>query len=205
MKGWEAETRLRDGQVNVEFTDGSRITVKNDGVTGYAFVKEYLSIMRKNYGSHLLAIDKMLRQDLDSQYKSVKSLPKVYDSFLAVQSINCAFGYCDGILDCDESGEMHPKFTKCPRRAVCRFNGYHERNKGNAVVGCNPVYECGLTPQRAAVANMLVNTGLDYAQIAEVLRKCKRTTEKLGSEVFATIGVNSRAELIQKLKGKRLL
>ena len=205
MKGWEAETRLRDGQINIEFTDGNRITVKNDGITGYAFVKEYLSIMRKNYGSHLHAIDKMLQQELADEYKYVKSLPKIYDSYLAVQSINCAFGDCNGLLDCDETGELHPKFTKCPRRAVCRFNGYHERNKGNPVVGCNPVYECGLTPQRAAVANMLVNTGLDYTRIAEVLRKSKRTTEKLGSEVFTTLCVSSRAELIQKLKGKRLL
>ena len=34
MKQWEAETRIKDGQVNVEFADGQRIVVKNDGVTG---------------------------------------------------------------------------------------------------------------------------------------------------------------------------
>ena len=205
MKGWEAVTRLKDGQVNVEFTDGTRITVKNDGVTGYGFVQEYLAKMRQHYSNHLLAIDQMLQQDLGEQYKYVRATPKVYDSYLAVQSINCVFGCYDGRLDCDEDGELHFEFAPCPRRAICLFNGYSERNKHKATVGCNPVYECGLTPERAKVANLLVNTGMDYTQIAETLGKSKRTTEQLGYEVFNTLDVHSRAELILKLKGKRLL
>ena len=62
MKGWEAETRMRDGQVNVEFADGRRIVVKNDGITGYGFVTAYLERMEKNYHAHLLAIDQILQR-----------------------------------------------------------------------------------------------------------------------------------------------
>lgn len=63
MKEWEAETRMRDGQVNVEFSDGTRIVVKNDGVTGYHFVQEYLDRMGLHYSAHLLAIDQILQRD----------------------------------------------------------------------------------------------------------------------------------------------
>ena len=64
MNGWEAETRMRDGQINVEFADGRRIVVKNDGVTGFDFVQDYLKKMEKNYSAHLIAIDQILQRDL---------------------------------------------------------------------------------------------------------------------------------------------
>ncbi len=204
MKGWEAETRMRDGQVNVEFADGQRIVVKNDGITGIDFVMEYLQRMEKHYSAHLMAIDQILQRDLADDYKVIKRVPNVYKAHLAVQSINCVFGRCDEILDCDSNGEMHMEFTQCPRRATCRFNGYNERYKDKVVVGCNPIYECGLTPAQARVAQLLANTDLNYEQIAETLGNSKRTAEQLGRQIFASIGVSSRPELIQRLKGKRL-
>lgn len=204
MRQWEAETRIRDGQVNVEFADGQRIVVKNDGVTGYGFVTEYLPRMKKHYGAHLLAIDQILQRDLADDYKTIKAIPTVYNAHLAVQSINCVFGRCDEVFDCDENGEFHMEFTQCPRRATCRFNGYNERYRNKVIVGCNPIYECGLTPQQAKVAELLANTDMSYEQIAEVLGNSRRTSEQLGRQVFSTLNVNSRAELIQKLKGKRL-
>ena len=205
MKGWEAETRLKDGQVNIEFADGTRLTVKNDGVTGYSFLTEYLAKMRQHYSNHLIAIDQILQQELGDDYKHIKSIPKVYESYLAVQSMNCVFGRYDGQPDCDENGELHLEFTVCPRRAICRYNGFNERYKNSKIVGCNPIYECGLTPQRAKIANMLVNTSLDYTLIAEMIGISRRTVETIGKEVFETLGVHSRPELTQKLKGKRLL
>ena len=78
MKQWEAETRMRDGQVNVEFADGRRIVVKNDGVTGYDFVVKYLEQLELHYSAHLLAIDQILQRDLADDYKTVKSVPSVY-------------------------------------------------------------------------------------------------------------------------------
>ena len=205
MKQWEAETRMRDGQVNVEFADGRRIVVKNDGVTGYDFVVKYLEQLELHYSAHLLAIDQILQRDLADDYKTVKSVPNVYRAHLAVQSLNCVFGRCDEVLDCDAQGDFHMEFTVCPRRATCRFNGYNERYKDKLIVGCNPVYECGLTPTQARVADLLVNTNLNYEQIAEVLGNSKRTAEWTGRQVFAILGVSSRPELAQKLKGKRLL
>lgn len=195
---------MRDGQVNVEFADGRRIVVKNDGVTGYAFVKEYLGCMRKHYGAHLLAIDQILQRDLADDYKTVKAVPNVYESHLAVQSINCVFGRCDEVYACDESGELHMEFTQCPRRATCRFNGYNERYKDKVVVGCNPVYECGLTPALAKIADLMANTDMDYAQMAEAVGRSKHTVEWSGKQVIAALGVKNRLELIRKFKGKRL-
>jgi len=204
MKQWEAETRVRDGQVNVEFADGQRIVVKNDGVTGYSFVMEYLDRMEKHYGAHLLAIDQILRRDLADEYKTIKAIPNIYNAHLAVQSINCIFGRCDEVYDCDENGEFHMEFTQCPRRATCRFNGYNEKYKEKVIVGCNPIYECGLTPTQAKVAELLSNSSMQEKEIAEVIGNSPGTVKKLREQVFATLGVNSRPELIQKLKGKRL-
>lgn len=204
MTQWEAETRMRDGQVNVEFSDGRRMLVKNDGVTGYGFVLEYLERMRKNYGSHLLAVDLILQRDLADDYKSVKSVPNVYNAHLAVQSINCVFGRCDEVYDCDGNGEFHMEFTQCPRRATCRFNGYNEKYKDKIIVGCNPIYECGLTPAQARVADLLANTSMQEKEIAEALGNSPGTVKKQREQVFATLGVGSRPELIQRFKGKRL-
>lgn len=204
MKQWEAETRVRDGQVNVEFADGQRIVVKNDGVTGYSFVMEYLGRMEKHYGAHLLAIDQILRRDLADEYKTIKAIPNIYNAHLAVQSINCIFGRCDEVYDCDEKGEFHMEFTQCPRRATCRFNGYNERYKDKVIVGCNPIYECGLTPTQAKVAGLLANSSMQEKEIAEVLGSSPGTVKKQREQVFAILGVSSRPELIQKLKGKRL-
>ena len=95
---------MRDGQVNVEFADGRRIVVKNDGVTGYDFVVEYLSRMEEHYSAHLTAIDQILQRDLAGDYKTVKAVPNVYRAHLAVQSMNCVFGRCDEVLDCDAEG-----------------------------------------------------------------------------------------------------
>ena len=204
MKEWEAETRIRDGQVNVEFSDGTRIVVKNDGVTGYSFVQEYLERMKVHYSAHLLAIDQILQRDLAEDYKAVKSVPNIYNAHLAVQSINCVFGKCDEVYDYDSRGEFNMEFTSCPRRATCRFNGYNERYKDKLVVGCNPIYECGLTPSQARLADLMVNTPMQEAEIAETLCVSIQTVKNTRKAVFAVLGVSSRPELIQKLKGKRL-
>ena len=205
MKEWEAETRIRDGQVNVEFADGSRIVVKNDGVTGYGFVTEYLQRMKVHYSAHLLAVDQILQRDLADDYKSVKAVPNLYNSHLAVQSMNCVFGKCDEILDYDKDGEFHMEFTHCPRRATCRFNGYNEKYRGKLVVGCNPVYECGLTPSQARLAQLMVESDMQEVEMAEALNVSLSTVKNTRKAVFATLGVGCRAELSKKLRGKRLL
>ena len=71
---------MRDGQVNVEFADGRRIVVKNDGVTGYDFVVEYLRRMEEHYSAHLTAIDQILQRDLAGDYKTAQSTSPVRSS-----------------------------------------------------------------------------------------------------------------------------
>lgn len=204
MRQWEAETRMKDGQVNVEFSDGQRIVVKNDGITGYGFVEEYLARMERNYKAHLLAIDQILQRDLAEDYKAVKAVPNVYRAHLAVQSMNCVFGRCDNVYDCDESGELHMEFTQCPRRATCRFNGYNEKYRDKLIVGCNPIHECGLTPALAKVADLMANTDMDYAQIAEAIGRSRHTAEWSGKQILNILGLKNRLELISRYRGKRL-
>lgn len=196
---------MRDGQVNVEFADGTRMVVKNDGVTGYGFVQEYLERMKKHYSAHLLAIDHILQRDLAEDYKVIKQVPNVYNAHLAVQSLNCVFGRCDEVLDCDEYGELNMEFTACPRRATCRFNGYNEKYKDKLVVGCNPIYECGLTPSQARLAQLMVNSDMQEMEMAEALNVSLSTVKNTRKAVLAAVGVGCRAELMKKLKGKRLL
>ena len=196
---------MRDGQVNVEFSDGQRIVVKNDGVTGFGFVVEYLERMSLHYSAHLLAIDQILQRDLAEDYKAVKAVPNIYKAHLAVQSMNCVFGKCDEVYDYDSRGEFNMEFTACPRRATCRFNGYNERYKDKLVVGCNPIYECGLTPSQARLASLLANSDMQELEMAEALNVSPSTVKNTRKAVFATLGVGCRAELIKKLKGKRLV
>ena len=95
-------------------------------------------------------------------------------------------------------------FSLCPRRATCRFNGYNEKYKDKLIVGCNPVYECGLTPALSKVADLMANTNMDYSEIAEAIGRSKHAAEWSGKQVLAVLGVKNRIELIQKFKGKRL-
>ena len=89
---WEAHTNLRDGLSRIVFEDGEELTVKNDGVTGFAFVEEYLEEMRKNYPSHLEACDIKLRMRLGRSYKTIREIKRRYMAELALISLNCCFG-----------------------------------------------------------------------------------------------------------------
>lgn len=196
---------MKDGQVNVEFADGRRIVVRNDSTDNYGFVLGYLKRMSVNYRAHLMAMDLILQSDLGFEYKKVKEDPELYHTHLAVQSMNCVFGRCDEIPDCDREGEFNMEFTVCPRRAVCPYNGYNEKYRSKLIVGCNPVYECGLTAHQAQVTDLLVNTSMRESDIAEAMGNTPSTIKKVRQMIFNTIGVSSRPELVQKLKGKRLL
>lgn len=46
---WEAHTRLEDGFSRIVFEDGEELTVRNDGISGFSFVEEYLEEMRGCY------------------------------------------------------------------------------------------------------------------------------------------------------------
>lgn len=204
MKSWEAHTRLKDGMVEVEYEDGERLIVRNDGVTGYSFVMEYLDKMRVNYKNHLRAADLILQRMTGDVYESIRVIPNVYNSYLAVQSMNCVFGKLDEIPDCDREGNMNLEFTACPFRSTCPFNGYNERYTEKEIIGCNPIYECGLTRQQAKVADLIVNTSMDYGLIADALGNSRKTVDNVRGQIFAQMGVNSRPELTMMLQGKRL-
>ena len=97
--GWEAWTKP-DGMVAVQMADGSIITVKNDGVTGYPFVMEYLERIGVNYKNHLHAADLILRRQVgEEHYKHLKKVPNLYNSNLALISMNCGFGNMDNVPD----------------------------------------------------------------------------------------------------------
>lgn len=202
--GWEAWTK-QDGMVGVQLADGEMITVKNDGVTGYGFALEYLEKMRANYGNHLRAADVILLRQLgEERYNFVKKVPNLYNSNLAVVSMNCAFGEMDSQPDCDAEGNLHFEFARCPFRATCPFNGYAERNRGKALVCCNPVYETTLTPRQAEVAQLLAGSRYTNMEIATALGCSEDNIKAMSRKIYAALGVNTRAELMLLLKDKRL-
>lgn len=203
-KQWEAHTNLKDGFAKIEFADGQELTVKNDGVSGYGFVVEYLADMEEHYHSHLLAADLKLQMRLGKSYKTVKSIPNRYNAELALVSLNCCFGKEDEIPDREKDGTYHPEFTLCCERYNCPFNGYNPAFREKKIVCCNPVYECGLTPTQATIADLMVNTSLAYEDMAATLACSPSNIDNIRKRIFALLGVSSRPELVQMLQGKRL-
>lgn len=201
---WEAYTNLRDGFAKIEFSDGSILTVKNDGVTGYDFVLKYLDELSVNYASHLLAADLKLQLRLGKNYKSIKAIPNRYRSELALVSLNCCFGKEDEIPDREKDGTFNPEFTLCPERYNCPYNGYNPAFSEKKLVCCNPIYECGLTPTQTRVADLLVNTSLSYDDMAAALSCSPSNIDNIRKRIFSQLGASTRSELVQMLAGKRL-
>lgn len=202
-KGWEAWTRP-DGMVNIQTEGGDVVTVRNDGTTGYGFALEYLQRMRSHYRNHLRAADLILQRQLGDRYKHVSKVPNLYNSHLALVSMNCAFGAMDHVPDCDHEGNFHFEFAGCPFRATCPYNGYNPDNRGNELVCCNPVYDAGLTPRQREVADLLVTTTLTNEEMAEALGISTARVKHHASDIYATLGVNTRQELTLLLKDKRI-
>ena len=201
---WEAHTNLRDGYSQIVFSDGEIITIKNDGVTGYDFVLSYLAEMQQHYISHLKACDAKLKQRLGKAYAVIAHVPNRYASELALISLNCCFGIDDMIPDHEKDGTFHPEFTLCAERYSCPFNGFCERNAGNKIVGCNPVYECGLSSTQAYVAHLIVNTPMSYEEIANLLKCSYSNVDNIRRRIFEHFNIKSRQQLTLLLKDKRL-
>lgn len=201
---WEASV-LQDGSVLVQMSGGGTFTVKNDGVTGYDFVVPYLNEMRKHYPGHIEAADMLLNRMLGDRYIFIQKNRRVYDSCLAVMSLSCAFGNLDHQADRERSGEYHPEFTGCPFRAFCPFNGYSPRNAEKRTVCCNPIYETGLSKRELDVAMKLVDTELSVAEIAATLHVSTGHCKSVCNDVYKHMGVNSRQELVKRLKNKRIM
>ena len=201
--GWEAWTKP-DGMVGVQMPDGEVITVKNDGVTGYGFALEYLQKMASGYRNHLRAADLILQRQLGESYKHIRKVPNLYNSNLAIISMNCVFGSMDNVTDCDPSGQFHFEFAACPFRATCPFNGYNPSNQGKDLVCCNPVYETGLTPRQREIADLLVRTSMTNAEIASALCITEKSVKNHATEIYSTLQVNTRQELTLLLKDKRI-
>lgn len=203
MNKWEAYTTPA-GYVCIQKADGKVITVKNDGITGYGFVLEYLKKMAAHYKNHLRAADLILQQQLGEKYKFVKQIPNVYNANLAIVSINCCFGENDNVPDCDPQGEMHVEFVRCPFRATCPYNGYNTALKEKQLVCCNPIYETQLTRRQAEMAELMVSTSCSIEDIAAVMNISYHRARDIASEIYAVLDVNSRAELMLLLKDKRI-
>ena len=178
--------------------------MKNDGVTGYGFALEYLQKMASGYRNHLRAADLILQRQLGEGYKHIRKVPNLYNSNLAIISMNCVFGSMDNVPDCDPGGQFHFEFAACPFRATCPFNGYNPSNQGKDLVCCNPVYETGLTPRQREIADLLVRTSMTNAEIASALCITEKSVKNHATEIYSTLQVNTRQELTILLKNKRL-
>lgn len=201
---WEAHTNLRDGFSHIVFEDGEGIEVKNDGITGYDFVLEYLEEMKKHYRNHLAACEMKLKMRLGTHFNVVRAVPNRYKAEVALISLNCCFGREDAIYDHTDDGNFNPEFTFCPERYNCPFNGFKECNRGKKLVCCNPIYECGLTTVQAQVADLMVSSSMSYEQIADKMGCSYSNIDNIRRRIFEKFGINSRQELVILLSGKRL-
>lgn len=179
---------MHDGTVCVKLRDGSMMTVKNDGRTGYDFADDYLNRMEQHYSGHLEAADAILRRMAGPKYVEIRADRRLYRSHLAVVSLNCAFGEMDGTPDCDENGDMHFEFTRCPFRATCPFNGYDPNNGSDQPLCCNPRYELNLTLRQRQVADLLVNSRLTACEMAAALNMPIKSVQNATAEVFFARG-----------------
>ena len=200
---WEAST-MPDGSVMVTFKEGQTYVVKNDGVTGYDFVVPYLEEIRRHYPGHIEAADMLLNRMLGDQYIYIQKNKRVYESYLAVVSLNCAFGNLDHQADRESTGNYHPEFSCCPFRAFCPFNGYATRNAGKRTVCCNPYYETGLSKRELDIAYRLINSEMNVAEIAATCNISTGHCKAVCNDIYKHFGINSRQELIQRLKNKRI-
>lgn len=200
---WEAWT-TPTGHACIQRADGEVITIKNDGITGYSFALEYLKRMSVHYRNHLRAADLILQRQLGDKYKHAKQFPNIYNSGLAIISINCCFGEMDLVPDCDSQGNMNVEFVRCPFRATCPFNGYNPDLKDKTLVCCNPVYETPLTKRQTEMAELLANTDYSVEELAAIMGVSYHRARDIASEIYAALGVNSRAELMLLLKNKRI-
>ena len=203
-KEWEAHTNLRDGFSRIVFADGQELTVKNDGITGYDFVLEYLAEMEKHYKCHLVACEMKLKERLGKRYKAIRAIPNRYAAEVALISLNCCFGREDAVSDHESGGRFNPEFTLCPERYSCPFNGFRTASDGKKYVCCNPIYECGLTPAQAKVAQLMVDSAMSYEEMAASMACSYSNIDNIRRRIFETLGVSTRQELAVLLHGKRL-
>jgi DNA-binding CsgD family transcriptional regulator len=191
-------------QIFVEYLDGEIVIIRSDGRSGYGFVTDYLELMSTHYSRHLKAVDEILRRMLGCNYEQIRKIRRVYESKLAVISINCAFGGLDNYPHCDLSGNLSFSAPECPLRAVCPFNGKGKINK-ECLYGCNPIYETKLSQRQIEIAILLVETPLNTSEIAGTVYLDEGRIRNISSEIYASLGVKNRQELVCFLRGKRLL
>lgn len=201
---WEAWQRP-DGYICIDASDGTSVTVKNDGTTGYAFVEWYLAEMGKHYSGHLAAMDMILRERLGKAYAAIRSSEKIYRSNLAVASLCCAFGSFDMQPDFSPENGFRMEFVPCCCRCQCRYNGFSPSSRGKRVLGCNPVYELGLSERQAQVADMLAHSEASLEEIAVALSLSIQAIKYHATHIYAAVGVSGRQALTLKLAGKRLV
>lgn len=191
-------------QIFIEYLNGEIEIVRSDGITGYGFVTGYLEQMSAHYSRHLEAVDEILKRMLGCNYEQIKRMRKLYESKLAAISINCAFGGLDNYPNCDLSGNLSFSAPECPLRSVCPFNGKKKNNR-DGLYGCNPIYETKLSQRQIEIASLLAETPLNTSEIAGTVYLDEGRVRNISSEIYASLGVKSRQELVCFLRGKRLL
>lgn len=203
-KSWRI-VKNEDGSVLVIMDNAKCILVRNDGITGFAFVDAYLNMMSRNYQNHLIAADLILQRQVGERYGNIRRIPKVHRSYLAIVSMSCAFASDSSEPAYTEGRGFHFQRSECALRSICPFNGYHPSNKGKKLVCCNPIHELSLTPTQLSLANYLVNTSFDLKDIAETMNLSESRVRSLASLVYSLLEAENRQELVMLLKNKRIL
>lgn len=201
--GWNVILCCPD-RVLIEYLDGEMVVVSSDGRTGYGFARDYLNTMSIHYSKQLEASDHILRKMLGSTYDTIRKVNRIYESKLAVISLNCAFGGLTNNPHCDLSGDLNFSPPQCPLRSICPFNGVKHKNEPN-IHGCNPIYESNLTDRQKEIAMLLFETSFCMAEISNIVHLDEGRVRNISSEIYSILGVGNRQELVCLLRGKRIL
>ena len=110
--------------------------------------------------------------------------------------MGCAFSAGEDQIHYDGKGNFIFSQTQCPIRSVCPFNGFKDNRKSNGIFGCNPIYESNLSEQMIKVVRLLAYSTMDLSEIAEAIHLTDGRIRNIASEIYSTIGVENRLELI---------
>lgn len=203
-RGWNVLCTLH-GEVVIRFLDGEILVIKINGHSGFGFVTEYLETMNMHYKGQLIASDEILRIVLGKRYKNIRKIQQIYQTYLVIISLSCAFGTLGEKPHFDSCGNFHFTYTPCPLQTICPFNGFKNNLNSKGPFGCNPIYETALSSRMVEVANMLVTSPKELSEIADILHLTEGRTRNIASEIYSAMGVKNRMELTLLLKDKRIM
>lgn len=201
---YEAMT-TKDGRLVILFKGKDVLFITTSTKEGQEFIDEYINDLEALYPNHLKAIKKMLKLNLGNKFSQKILDQNYYKELIVCQSLSCCAGSLKGTPIRDKNGKYNFRYTLCPCRKICPFNGYNINNKNNKLVICNPILYTGLTNQELKLADKLINSALTLEEIAAINKISINTAKTHLKHIYKKLDIKSRSELFCKLSNQRIL